>query len=174
MENRKLKRMVVGALLAAVYAVLALVLPMASFGPVQFRFSEALTLLPVFSPVAGVGVTLGCLITNLIGFLMGATFPQDILFGTLATLLGCVLTWLFRGVRVKGLPVLSALAPVVCNTIIIGWEINAFFLDAPSWTGFVTSAIGVGLGEAAACLVLGLLLVSLLERAGLDRLFREL
>ncbi len=111
MENRKLKRMVVGALLAAVYAVLALVLPMASFGPVQFRFSEALTLLPVFSPVAGIGVTLGCLITNLIGFLMGATFPQDILFGTLATLLGCVLTWLFRGVRVKGLPVLSALAP---------------------------------------------------------------
>ena len=60
MENRKLKRMVVGALLAAVYAVLALVLPMASFGPVQFRFSEALTLLPVFSPVAGIGVTLGC------------------------------------------------------------------------------------------------------------------
>lgn len=54
MENRKLKRMVVGALLAAVYAVLALVLPMASFGPVQFRFSEALTLLPVFSPVAGI------------------------------------------------------------------------------------------------------------------------
>ena len=174
MENRKLKRMVVGALLAAVFAVLALVLPMASFGPVQVRFSEALTLLPVFSPVAGIGVTLGCLITNLIGFLMGATFPPDILFGTLATLLGCVLTWLFRGVRVKGLPVLSALAPVVCNTIIIGWENNAFFLDAPSWTGFVTSAIGVGLGEAAACLVLGLLLVSLLERTGLDRLFREL
>jgi len=174
MENRKLKRLVVSALLAALYSVLALALPMASFGPVQFRFSEALTLLPVFSPVAGVGVTLGCLITNGIGFLMGATFPQDILFGTLATLLGCVFTWLLRGVRVRGLPVLSALSPVVCNTVIIGWEINAFFLDVPSWMGFVSSAVGVGIGELAACAVLGLLLVALLERTGLDRMFREL
>lgn len=174
MQNRNLKRLVVSALLAAVYTVLALALPMASFGPVQFRVSEALTILPVFSPAAGVGVTLGCLVTNLIGFLMGVTFPQDILFGTLATLLGCVLTWLFRGARVKGLPVLSALAPVVCNTLIIGWEINTFFLGTPSWMGFVTSAVGVGLGELAACLVLGLLLAALLERTGLDRLFREL
>lgn len=174
MENRKLKRLVTGALLAAVYSVLALALPLFSFGPVQFRISEALTLLPVFSPAAGIGVTVGCLITNGIGFLMGATFPQDILFGTLATLLGCVLTWLLRGIRFRGLPVLSALAPVVCNTLIIGWEINTFFLEAPSLVGFVTSAVGVGLGELAACVVLGLLLVVFLERTGLDRYFREL
>lgn len=174
MENRKLKRLVTGALLAALYSVLALSLPMASFGPVQFRVSEALTLLPVFSPVAGVGVTMGCLLTNCAGVLMGVTFPQDILFGTLATLLGCVFTWLLRGVRVRGLPVFSALSPVICNTIIIGWEINAFFLDVPSWMGFVTSAVGVGIGELAACVVLGLLLVALLERTGLDRPFREL
>lgn len=174
MKNRKLKRLVVSALLAALYTVLALAVPMFSFQAVQFRVSEALTLLPVFSPAAGIGVTLGCLLTNLIGFLMGLTFPQDILFGTLATLIGCVFTWLLRGFRVKGLPVLSALSPVVCNTLIIGWEINAFFLDAPSLVGFVTSAIGVGLGEAAACLILGLLLVALLEKTGLDRCFREL
>lgn len=174
MQNRSLKRLVSGALLAALYSVLALSLPMASFGPVQLRVSEALTLLPVFSPVAGIGVTLGCFLTNCVGVLMGVTFPQDILFGTLATLLGCIFTWLLRGVRVRGLPVLSALSPVVCNTVIIGWEINAFFLDTPSWMGFVTSAIGVGIGELAACVVLGLLLVALLERSGLDRLFREL
>ena len=174
MENRKLKRLVVSALLASLYSVLALALPMASFGPVQFRISEALTLLPVFSPAAAIGVTLGCFITNCAGVLLGVTFPQDILFGTLATLLGCVFTWLLRGIRIKGLPVLSALAPVVCNTIIIGWEINTFFLDTPSLVGFVTSALGVGLGELAACCVLGLLLVVLLERTGLDRYFREL
>lgn len=174
MENRKLKRLVTSALLAAVYCVLALALPMASFGPVQFRVSEALTLLPVFSPAAAVGVTLGCFLTNCAGTALGVTFPQDILFGTLATLLGCVLTWLLRGARIRGLPVLSALAPVVCNTVIIGWEINAFFLDTPSLAGFVTSALGVGLGELAACCVLGLLLVALLERTGLDRYFREL
>ena len=121
MHNRKLKRLVVSALLAAVYTVMALSLPMASFSAVQFRYAEALTLLPVFSPVAGIGVTLGCLLTNTIGFLMGVTFPQDILFGTLATLLGCVFTYLFRNIRFKGLPILSALAPVVCNTLIIGW-----------------------------------------------------
>lgn len=91
MHNRKLKRLVASALLAAVYTVMALSLPMASFSAVQFRYAEALTLLPVFSPAAGIGVTLGCLLTNTIGFLMGVTFPQDILFGTLATLLGCVL-----------------------------------------------------------------------------------
>lgn len=174
MENRRSKRLVVSALLAAIYSVLALALPMASFGPVQFRVSEALTLLPVFSPAAAIGVTLGCFLTNCIGVMMGATFPQDILFGTLATLLGCVFTWLLRGVRVRGLPVLSALSPVVCNTVIIGWEINAFFLDAPSWMGFVSSAVGVGIGELAACVVLGLLLVALLERTGLARLFQEL
>lgn len=174
MKNRRLKRLVVSGLLAAVYTVLALLLPMASFGAVQFRYAEALTLLPVFSPAAIAGVTLGCLLTNGIGFLMGMTFPQDILFGTLATLLGCVLTRALRGVRVKGLPVLSALAPVVSNTLIIGWEINAFFLDAPSWVGFATSAIGVGLGELAACVLLGLLLVAVLERTGVDKLFREL
>ena len=141
MENRKLKRLVTSALLAAIYSVLALALPLLSFGPVQFRVSEALTLLPVFSPVAGVGVTVGCLITNTIGFLMGVTFPQDILFGTLATLVGCVFTWLLRGIRFRGLPVLSALAPVVSNTLIIGWEINAFFLDTPSLVGFVTLSL---------------------------------
>ena len=53
-------------------------------------------------------------------------------------------------------------------------EINSFFLDTPSWVGFVTSALGVGLGEAAACLVLGLLLVVVLERTGLSRYFSEL
>ena len=68
----------------------------------------------------------------------------------------------------------SALAPVVCNTLIIGWEINAFFLDTPSWVGFVTSAVGVGIGELAACCLLGLLLVALLEKTGLDKRFREL
>lgn len=174
MENRKLKRLVTSALLAATYCVLALALPMASFGPVQFRVSEALTILPVFSPAAITGVTLGCFLTNCVGVALGVTFPQDILFGTLATLLGCVLTWALRGARVKGLPVLSALAPVVCNTVIIGWEINAFFLDTPSLAGFVTSALGVGLGELAACCVLGLLLAVLLERSGLDRHFREM
>jgi len=174
MENRKLKRLAANALLAAAYCVLALALPQASFGPVQFRLSEALTLLPVFSLSPAVGVTLGCFLTNCVGVAMGVTFPQDILFGTLATLLGCLLTWALRGVRVKGLPVLSALAPVACNTLIIGWEINAFFLDTPSAIGFVTSALGVGLGELAACCVLGLLLVALLERAGLDSYFRGL
>ena len=106
--------------------------------------------------------------------LMEICLALGVVFGTLATLLGCVLTWAFRNIRVKGLPVLSALAPVVCNTLIIGWEINTFFLDTPSFVGFVTSALGVGLGELAACVVLGLLLVALLERTGLSRLFREL
>ena len=118
---------------------------------------------------------LGYLLGWLLGWKLGLPFPQDIPFGTLATLIGCAFTWLLRGARVRGLPVLSALSPVVWNTLIIGWEINAFFLpEGPSWMGFLSSALGVGLGELAACCVLGLLLTAFLEKTGLSRLFREL
>ena len=174
MKKLNARHLAMSAMLAAVYTVLSLAVAPIGFGSVQFRISEALTLLPVFSPWAIPGVTLGCLLTNLIGVSLGLTFPPDVLFGTLATLIAAVLTWLLRGVRLRGLPVLAALPPVVCNALIIGWEITVFFTpDSPaSFAVFTTNALLVGAGEALACFGLGLLLVALLQRSKLDvRLF---
>ena len=91
------------AMIAAIYAALTLGLQAISFGPVQFRVSEALTLLPILFPQAIPGLTLGCLISNLFSPL-GATV-YDVVFGTLATLVAAILTRCIKGsVWVKALP----------------------------------------------------------------------
>lgn len=160
-------------MLAAVYVVLSLVLAPLSFGAVQLRVAEALTLLPVFSPVAIVGVTLGCLISNAIGVAFGLTLPPDMLFGTVATLLAACMTYALRRVRWKGLPVLASLPPVLVNAVIVGWEITFFYFPAGSPPAiYAANALYVAIGQIAACCVLGLLLVYTLQRTKLDsRLF---
>ena len=98
---------------------------------------------------------------------MGAV---DMIFGTGATLAAAVLTYLLRKICVRGLPVLSFLSPVVLNAVIIGLEIDIFFLPegAAVW-GFVSSAATVGLGELAACFLLGVPLFYAVKRY---RIFR--
>lgn len=169
----KAKKLTTCAMIAALYAALSLVLAPISFGQVQLRVAEALVLLPVFSPYAIAGVTLGCLMANCIGVALGVTLPMDILFGTLATLVAAVLTYLLRGVRIKGLPVLAALPPVLVNAAVIGWEITYFFFPAGSPLAvYAFNALWVGLGEIAACFLLGLPLVYTLQKTKLDeRLF---
>lgn len=155
-------------MIAALYTVLGLAFAPIAFGAVQFRVSEALTLLPVFSPVAIVGVTLGCLITNVAGVAMGVTLPLDILFGTFATLLAACLTYLLRNVCVRGVPVLASLPPVLVNAVVIGWEITWFFLPQGSfWAGFLPTAASVGFGQLVTCCGLGLLLVYTLKKTKL-------
>ena len=80
------------AMIAAIYVVLTVLGASLAFGEVQIRFSEALTILPAFTPAGIPGVFLGCLISNILG---GAILP-DIIFGSLATLIGAVFTWLLR------------------------------------------------------------------------------
>lgn len=166
--NRKIKFIVEGALIAAVYIGLTMIsnLLNLAFGPIQLRISEALTVLPVFTPAAIPGLALGCFISNIISPI-GAV---DMIFGTGATLAAAVLTYLLRKICVKGLPVLSFLSPVVLNAVIIGLEIDIFFLPegAAVW-GFVSSAATVGLGELAACFLLGVPLFYAVKRY---RIFR--
>ena len=80
------------AMIAAIYVVLTLIGASFSYGEVQVRISEALTILPAFTPAAIPGVFLGCLISNILG---GCILP-DIIFGSLATLVGAVFTWMLR------------------------------------------------------------------------------
>ncbi|MEF9853882.1 MAG: QueT transporter family protein [Hydrogenoanaerobacterium sp.] len=174
MKKINTKNITACAVIAAVYIVLSLAFAPISFGAVQFRVSEALTLLPVFSPYTIIGVTLGCLITNIAGVSLGVTMPPDILFGTFATFTAACLSYRLRRVCIKGLPVFSALAPVVINAVVIGWEITALFVAGESPVGFWAMAISVGAGEAVACLGLGLPLVYTLKKTRLDvKLFGE-
>ena len=87
-DDKKTREIVLGAVIAALYVALTLPFAPIAYGPVQFRISEALTILPYFTPAAVPGVTLGCLLSNI---LMGAPLP-DIVFGTIATLVGAFAT----------------------------------------------------------------------------------
>ena len=147
------RSMCLSAIIAALYAALTLGFQAISYGAVQFRISEAMTLLPVLFPEAVPGLTIGCLISNLFNP-MGATI-YDIVFGTLATLLAGILTW-----KIKGSVWLGALPPVICNAVIVGMVLTyAYGIDV-LWMNMLT----VGLGEAAVCYALGVPLIKLLEK----------
>lgn len=151
------------ALIAAAYAAVCLALPMLSYGPVQVRFSEALTLLPVLMPEAVPGVVLGCFLANLIGTLLGTTMAVDIFFGTLATLLAALLTRCLANVRIARLALPGMIPPVLCNALIVGAELTALYSNTFTAGLFAFNAFTVGVGELAACL-LGVLLVWVIER----------
>lgn len=171
---RRTKRMVRCALIAAVYVVLCLVLQPFSYGAVQVRIAEALCLLPVFGAEYIVGVTLGCFLANLFGSTI-----IDVIFGTTATLLACLVTWRLRHVRIKGLAIPASLPPVLFNAVIVGIEISVFFTDpsvvsAPLWLLCVGNGISVGIGELISCTVVGVALVKLIEsNHALQRVFAE-
>lgn len=174
-QSTSLRRLAEAGLIAAMYAALSLVLPVASFGVVQCRLSEALTILAVFTPAAIPGLTIGCAITNLAGLGMGANSAGawDILWGSFATFAAAWLTWWLRRIRVKGLPVLSTLPPVLINAVVVGTELT---LLSPQVTAAVwgIQMASVALGQAAACIAGGLILYTALDRTGTAaRLFGE-
>lgn len=164
MKKRNLLYLAQAGMIAAVYAVLtylAMVFNLA-YGSVQFRFSEALTILPIFTPAAAPGLAIGCLIGNL-----ASPYPLDLLFGTAASLIAAVLTRAVRNVRIKKIPVLAPLPPVLVNAAVVGLQITFFTPGAAaSWAGFLISAVQVGLGQLAVCYLLGLPLGLALERSG--------
>ena len=162
------RAMVRCAVIAAVYTVLCMVLAPFSYGAVQVRVAEALCLLPVFGAEYIVGVTLGCFLANLFG-----STVIDVVFGTLATLLACIVTYALRNVRTKGLALAASVPPVVFNAVIIGLEISFFFMDTPATVPVALfNMLTVGIGEVISCTVLGVALVKLIEsNAALRRIF---
>lgn len=153
MKNKQILFLTQAALIAALYVVLTLisnVLGLASM-QIQVRFSEALTILPYFTPAAVPGVFIGCLMSNLLAG--GALL--DIVFGSLATLLAAVLTYLFR--RFKWL---APLPPIVCNTLIIPFVLKYAYGIIPLWLSFLT----VCAGEIISAGVFGMLLLFTLQK----------
>ena len=151
------------AMMAAMYVALVMALPWLSFGPFQVRVAEALTILPVFTPFAIIGVGLGCLIANM----MSPYGIMDAIVGTLASVIAGVLSYKLRGVRFWGLPILSALSPVVVNAIVIGAMLSFMYTGGLNLVVFGTYAFSVGAGQMIACVVLGLPLFKALERTSL-------
>ena len=173
MNQKKLsvRRLVRCAVIAAVYVVVCLVLAPFSYGAVQVRVAEALCLLPVFGAEYIVGVTLGCFLANLIG-----STVIDVVFGTLATLMACLVTYKLRNVRIKGLAIPASLPPVIFNMLLVGaFEITVFFSDgAPTAALAAFNAVTVGIGEIISCTVLGVALVKLIEsNDSLHKIFTE-
>lgn len=171
MPKNTTRKIAFTAMIAAIYTALCLALAPLSYGMVQVRVSEALTLLPVFSPIGVWGVTLGCALSNLMGFFSGINMGIDVVFGTAATLIAAVMSRRLRHIRTFGLPVLSALPPVLVNAVIIGAEL-AWLYAAPGESfavAFVLNALYVGVGQMVACIGFGLPMVALLERTGVAK-----
>lgn len=150
----KLRALALGGMVAALYAGLTVLLAPLSYGPVQFRFSEGLTLLPYFLPEAVPGLAVGCLIANLFGG-YGAV---DVFVGSGATLLAGVLT--SRMPRLW----MAALPPVGVNMLLIGGMLHVLV-----GTPLVATCLYVGLGEAGACFLVGFPLMRVLEGRGILR-----
>lgn len=168
------QRMTTAALIAALYTALTLVLPIASFGPVQLRFSEMLTILPVFTTAAVPGLTLGCAVANAVGVAMGANIAGvwDILVGSAATLLASLCSYALRGVRIKGLPLLSTLPPVLFNAVLIGGQLSFVLFGGFDTATVALCMLQVAAGQLVPCVGGGLLVFRLLRASKLgDKLF---
>lgn len=156
--------MVKGAVIAAIYACLTYLAGLLNiaYGSIQFRISEALTILPVFTSAAIPGLTVGCFLGNL-----ASPFGLiDVVLGTLATFIAAVLSRRLAKIKFKGLPILAPLPPVIANALIIGAEIAFFLPEGFSIVGFLLAAAQVGLGQLVVCYLLGLPLYKAIIRVG--------
>ncbi len=156
MKNFKVSFITQAAAIAAVYTVLTLVFAPISYGEVQVRIAEALTILPAFTPAAIPGLFIGCLIANT----LGGSILLDVFFGSIATLLGAAGTWMLRKNRW-----LAPLPPIVSNTIIVPLVLRFGYgvpLPLPLLMVFIA------IGEIISCYLLGeLVLTFLLPYAGM-------
>lgn len=145
-------------IIAAVYIALTLLLAPISYGPVQCRVSEALCILPLFSPTAIWGLFVGCLVSNILSSTLGII---DIVFGSLTTLIAGYLTY-----KTRKKPLLAVSFPVILNGIIVGGYLSYFFPEIPIWYSMIT----VAAGEAIAIYLIGIPFYHMTKRK-LNKLF---
>lgn len=163
--NKKVLSLVHAAVIAALYVVLTLLansLGLANYA-IQVRFSEALTILPFFTPAAIPGLFVGCILSNL----LTGCLPLDILFGSIATLLGALGTYFLCG-RADSAnqtnPVkmfLAPIPPIVANTLIVPFVLAYVYQFEGSIPYFMLT---VGIGEIISCGILGIILLKVLQK----------
>jgi uncharacterized membrane protein len=148
------------AVIAALYTVMTLLAVLTpfgaiSFGATQIRISEALTILPAFTPAAIPGLFIGCLISNIVGTALGVSVGiLDIVFGSLASLIAAYLSYLLRNKKW-----LVPLPPVVINAVVIGLILYQA-LNLP----LLPTMLSIGIGQIGACYVLGMPLYFILDK----------
>lgn len=154
MRNKKVLFITQAAMIAAIYVVLTIFISAFNLasGAIQVRISEALTILPFFTPAAIPGLFLGCFISN---FVTGCA-PYDVLFGSIATLIGAFGTYAFRKHKW-----LAPVSPIVSNTIIVPF-ILAYVYGVEDAIPFLM--LTVGIGEVISCGVLGMILLFALQK----------
>ena len=150
--NDKVRKITQGGVIAVIYAILTLIIPI-SYGPLQIRVSEALCILPVFTPVAIPGLFVGCVLANIIS----PAGAVDMIFGSLATLVAASLTYVLRSNKLVAL-----IPPVVINGLVVGGFV-LYYMYGVNFT--LPGTIGlVAAGEAIACYGLGYPLGRLIEK----------
>lgn len=147
MKNGKTLFITEAAVIAAIYTVLVLIFQFTSFGPIQFRAAEALTVLPYFTPAAIPGVTIGCFLSAVI---TGAPVT-DMIFGTLATFIAAILSYLLRSNKF-----LVPIPPIVMNALIVPWILK-YAYSATEAVPFLM--LTVGASELLTAGILGMLLL---------------
>ncbi len=151
----KIKYLAQAGIIAALYVVFTLIANAAGLasGVIQVRISEALTVLPFFTPAAIPGLFIGCLLSNI----LGGCVIWDIIFGSIATLLGALGTYAIR----KKLPDwCAAIPPILANTLIVPFVLS-YAYEVPDSIPFLM--LTVGAGEVISCGILGILLLKLLK-----------
>lgn len=168
MSDKRIRYLTQGAVIAAIYVVLCQIFAPISFRDVQVRIAEGLTILPYFTPAAIPGLFIGCLLGNL----LGGAIPVDVIFGSLATLIGALGTWAIgnwirRHQRSNASKNLLPIPPIVANTVIIPLILYyGYGINIPIPIQMAT----VGLGEVLSCGVIGMIFQFALEKAG-SRIF---
>lgn len=144
------------AIIAAIYIVLLYIFSGTSFSAIQIRVAEALTILPYFTPAAIPGVTIGCLLGNL----LLSSSPLDVIFGTLATLIGAIASYKLRHNKF-----LVPIPPIVANMLIIPWVIRyAAISEGISSDPIPFMMVTIGIGEIISVGILGMILLFALEK----------
>ncbi len=148
------------AVIAALYVALTYISSALglAYNSVQFRLSEILTVLPVFTPAAIPGLTLGCFLANI-----SSPFGIiDILCGTIATFLASIVTYAVRNITLKDMPVLATIPPVLFNAVIIGLEL--WYLEGKISEIFFISALQIAAGQSVMCIIAGLAFVRAVKK----------
>ena len=172
--NKKTLFFVQAALIAALYATLTILqntlFPGSASAAIQFRVSEVLCVLAVFTPAAIPGLTVGCVIANISS--LSTLGPYDLIFGSIATLLATCAMYLLRNAKVWKIPLFALFMPALFNAVIVGAEIEAFFIEGPfNFTSFLIQALCVGAGELGVCLVLGIPFYFAVLKSGIMKRF---
>ncbi|WP_035291473.1 QueT transporter family protein [Clostridium sp. KNHs214] len=156
-SSKKVRGIVFASVIAAIYVVLTISLSFMSFGVVQYRVAEGLTVLPFLTSYAIPGLTIGCLISNIIS----PVGTVDMILGTFATLIAAIATYYIGKTNLKYKKLLAPLPAVISNAIIIGLMLKYLYVpDMPLWL----ISLEVAWGEILCCYGLGLPLLAVFQK----------